>query len=521
MDVVAQMLGMRDEEVAENEEVTHESGLSRLCKSMLLAVCVAPLLMLAMVFLLGWNEKRAVCEAKAFDEGQKVVKEIGCTSTAEGAGALVMFSCDIQKDSLPTFGAAGTDFDVSYQGTGLKVVSMMYQCIEKAVSTTKKDSTGGGGKTTVTTYTYRMDWSKDPVDSGRFRKKDSMSFRRQCGMENPSWPATVPKTSTQYAEKMKVGVFTTDKASHVPLDTPITDIATPVDWMKSHNTFISTKWRVPRTATGDVVLGDVKVNFYGNDWNNKKVTVLGKNSNGNIESWTASGSWLCSGSTVSNFRMGTVTKDELFKAMKSDSNAVTWVLRIVGFLLLWLAWSLLGGPLGIFADCIPCIGPMLGDMVEWVVCIVTCLPACACCMFVVAVVWVAMRPLVGVPLFVMSCSIAIGFAIYKYNAAQKKQNTGEPSGQDGVSQEVVTEMSDQGSVVYTGPVPSEVAVAFVSVLREEYVEGQEGAVGPFLDNLPPEEQNVLLPIEDSVREAYDKDAAIRDIKRRWNMKASE
>merc|ERR1712187_845227 len=142
----------------------------------------------------------------------------------------------------------------------------------------------------------------------------------------------------------------------------------------------------------------MKVRFYTNDWSKPDATLMGMvNSAGSVVDWKSPPSWLCSGTPVSDFRMGSHGKDELFSALQSENQALRWIIRLIGFALLWLAFSLMFGPLGVVADCIPCIGPFLGDSIETVTCCISCLPATACCSLVVGIVWTAMRPELGIP----------------------------------------------------------------------------------------------------------------------------
>merc|ERR1712087_809607 len=63
---------------------------------------------------------------------------------------------------------------------------------------------------------------------------------------------------------------------------------------------------------------------------------------------------------------------------------------------------------------------MLGDFIDAVVCCVTCLPSLACCAMVAGVVWVAMRPAVGVPLMIIGMCIVCGGVGYKVKRNQDK-----------------------------------------------------------------------------------------------------
>lgn len=238
---------------------------------------------------------------------------------------------------------------------------------------------------------------------------------QHCGRDNPSWPSGVPQSGTKYAESVNVGAVKTKLVSSIPLETPI-GVNTPSGWNGGTSQYRSSKWRVSSSG-----IGDVRVTFYGNDWAHPAATLLGKNVNGEITAWTAPDSWMCSGSKLQDLRMGSFNKDELFKSLQIESAILTWILRFVGFGILWFAFSLLFAPLEVMADCIPCIGPFLGDSIEAVACGVSCLPATACCSLVVGIVWVAMRPMVGVPLMLFFCVVMVAF--FAFGAQSKKRRS--------------------------------------------------------------------------------------------------
>lgn len=403
-------------------DVTHVSGCTRFCNSLICAFCVAPVLLLGGFFLLGWNEQRAVCEGKAITQGKEEVEKVGCGSATAGDGSLVMFSCDLKKDGLSPIVPRNSDFEsvLSFVGTGLHTSAEMYQCIEHEHTETRKDSVGGG-ETKVTTYSYSREWRSNPVDSYGFREKYSRSFRQNCGAENPSWPSGLPESGPVYAPRVGVGAFTVegDFVEKVPLDAPVLASRAPAGWTRSGNGYMSSKWAVGYSGYSSI--GDVRVSFKGTDWSSPRVTVLGQNNGGTVSKWVASDSWLCSGFSLKSLRQGTLSRDDLFGNLKAESEALTMALRVVGFLLAWFALSRLAGPFEVAADCIPFIGPCLGDSIQAIGCCVSCLPACACSLGVIGIVWVVMRPLVGIPLIAFCVLTCCGFVIFKIRRHRSKQ----------------------------------------------------------------------------------------------------
>lgn len=138
--------------------------------------------------------------------------------------------------------------------------------------------------------------------------------------------------------------------------------------------------------------------------------------------WVAESDWLCSGYSLYELNGGTQDIDSLFSDMESANTGLTWFLRILGLLLLWGGFFCCLGPLVFVAemvDFIPFIGDVVSDMMYCVISAVSCMPACACCLFVTAICWMAMRPLIGVPCFLLSLLLIGCFAFASYRNKEK------------------------------------------------------------------------------------------------------
>mmetsp|Transcript_93366 Transcript_93366/g.171144 ORF Transcript_93366/g.171144 Transcript_93366/m.171144 type:complete len:533 (+) Transcript_93366:135-1733(+) len=445
-------------------------------------ICCCPCILIGVVILLGWNEKRAVCEAKAIVEGKEKVLENQCTDAMQGDGKLVMFACDLQQNSLPTWTSSGAFTTFSHVGVCLSTKSYMLQCVEESRTVQNRrleeggflqstgedswqqnspqmqkselvpaaepeplpapapnkvdddieeeerslqqwsndnnnnnDNSGSTSTSTRRVYIYSLKWKSRYVSSRFYKAKQSYSFIQNCGIENPRWPVEVPMTEVRVAESGKIGPYTVKKELLEKIDctTPVDTIAPPG--------FSKVGYRLYR---GSNYIGSVRVSFFSNSNSSSKAkhTILGKNSGGVIDPWRASSSWLCSGYTLSDLREGAKDKDELFETLQAESTGMTWVLRIVGFLILWCSFALLGLPFQAAAECVPCIGEMLGQLVYAAVCVVSCFPASLVCVFVILVCWCAMRPAIVLPLMlVVVCAAAGGIGWSVKQQRDKKQ----------------------------------------------------------------------------------------------------
>lgn len=415
-------------------EVTHQSGISRLFNSIIAAVCIAPLVLLVVAFIVGFNEKRAVCESRAIDAGAAKIKEVStCDSFKDTDGKLVFLQCDVGKAEVDVSSMKLGPFmkeigdAKKFQSTGLQVKVEMLQCKENVKTSEKKDQGGGGGKTTVNVYTYTREWSSSRIDSTTFNKDarndPASGFQKECAAENPDFPII---SSTAYADTAAFNAYklTESYVKKIPLDKKAITQAPDDTWddkdCEGHFHFCTNDKYSAKSVKG---LGKLRVSFFKFDDANKQMTVLGENKDGVIDIWTAPNSWMCKEEPLGGLKTGKVSSEDFFKDLRATSQAVTWLLRLGGFCLAWLAFSMMLAPLGVVADCIPCIGPCLGDMMEAVACVVAICPACACTMLVAGVCWVFMRPMLGIPLMLGSVII---FGVMLFFRMQKSARTPQP-----------------------------------------------------------------------------------------------
>jgi hypothetical protein len=404
-------------DVGEDQEVEHESGASRMGGAMC-SVCCAPFVLIVAIILTGWNEKNSVCTAKAITEGEQMAKSVGCDSATAEDGNLIFFSCKYTHDGLSELSPRG-DFNnrIKYAGTGLQVTSSMYQCIEKVSSQSKKDNVGGG-KTKIKTYSYTKDWKTTYVNSGSFHNEPGRPYQsgqsHVCEAHNPAWPPQVPQSYTVYAPKVDVGAFKIGEGyvSSIPLDKILSTPNVPTGYSFNNVDYTTNNFVLSSAQVGSPKIGSVKISFKSSN-GNEMVSVLGENKGGSISAWKASASWGCSGNTIGSLKPGKMGKDDFFNDMKSENTALTWILRLVGFLIFWCGFSMFFAPLEVFADCIPCIGPYLGDAISCITCLLSIFPACACFVLIAGILWVAMRPLVGIPMLAVFCICSAAGVAYK------------------------------------------------------------------------------------------------------------
>ncbi len=107
---------------------------------------------------------------------------------------------------------------------------------------------------------------------------------------------------------------------------------------------------------------------------------------------------------------GLKTSDQMFKEAADENRILTWILRLVGAILVFVAFALMLKPLEVVADVVPLIGDIVGFGAGIAAALLTAIVA----PLVVAIAWFWYRPLVS--LVVIAVGLAVAYAVKRYGA---------------------------------------------------------------------------------------------------------
>lgn len=379
---------------------TSKSWFSRLAES-IKSVLVGLILFVAAFPILFWNEGRAVKTARSLEEGAGSVVSVAADPVAPGnEGKLVHVSGPISTDGPVA------DEDLGVQADAVKLLRnvSMYQWIEEKKSETRKKL--GGGEETVTTYTYKKDWSTSPVDSS--------AFQETAGHENPG-EFPLP-SATFVADPVHLGAFTLSEEQLGQLN-EATDL--PVDAAAAESLPEGMEATVDKGAfymgadPATPAIGDVRISFQV--VNPAQASVVGVQTASSFAPYAAE-----AGDTILLVEEGTHTSAEMFQTAQSANTVMTWILRGGGFLAMVLGLFLVFRPLSVLGDVVPFIGSLLGVGVGLFALIV----GFALSSITIAVAWFFVRPLLGIGLLVL----AVGGVVWLLKANKKKQQQAAAQG---------------------------------------------------------------------------------------------
>jgi len=378
-------------------DVTRQSCGQNFMKSCMGTV-IGLLLFIAAIPLLWWNEHRSLEREQVLTQGERTVvtAEAGAVNP-QNEGKLVYLTGEAataQTLNDPIFG-------ITVTGTlRLQRTVEMYQWEEEKEEETKKEV--GGGSRTVTTYTYKKTWSDDLIDSSDFEHPE--------GHQNP---ATKPYESTIIeAGDTHVGAFSLPPSLQGKLTkfTPYTvaeqqapapaegeqaaaesEDKPPQDVKTALKASAGGYYRGKDPATPQI--GDARITFATIPQG--PVSLVARQVRNTFEPFGAGNQ------EINLIETGTVSAVTLFQHAKQQNVILTWVLRAAGALMMVIGIAMFFGPFNALANIIPFIGNITEAGTGCAAFGIGAAVASA----VIAFAWIAVRPLVGIPLLVVTAAL--------------------------------------------------------------------------------------------------------------------
>jgi hypothetical protein len=347
------------------------------------------ILIIASTILLFWNEGRAVTTARALAEGAGIVTEVDAAKPDPAfEGKLIHVSGPLVPEGTLT----DPQFGVKAEGAvRLRRIVEMYQW--KEVSRQEERTNSDGSKTTTTVFDYQKAWSEQPIDSA--------TFKTTAAPRNPPMPV---KGESFDIGRAGVGGFDIagkglgGLASAMPLPVAPSDMKGFASFFSGQPLWLDANL-ITIGADKDVpAIGDLRLRF--EQVKLDTVSVIGTQQGRHIESYTTS-----NGREIYMVQAGSATAAAMFKDAIEGNVFLTWMLRAIGAVLMFIgflmSFSLLTATLGNI--------PVLGGAVRGGAALLSAGLTALLGALVVGIGWIFYRPLIG--LAVIAVGLAIAFAL--------------------------------------------------------------------------------------------------------------
>src|SRR6267143_3167674 len=354
-------------------EVTSQSVFGRIGRSFV-GMLVGLALLIGSVLLLFWNEGRAVATAKSLREGAATVIDVPSDNIDPANDSKLIH---VTGDTAAADRLEDPLFNISESAIRLRRDIQVFEWKEKKESKTRDKI--GGGKETVTTYSYEKAWSPDLTKSSRFKSPEDH--------RNPE-KLQVPKHEF-VAKDATLGRFklTPEIIGKIPGDEAL---AVTDGQLLNISSKIQSKLKVEgdQFYLGDdpanPEIGDEKISF--TVLRPGTISVVAAQTKQTFAPYATQ-----NGREIELVEAGSVAAPQMFAHAQAANRLLTWILRGAGFAAMFFGGLLLLGPITAFAHVIP----FLGSLVEIGFAIVAFLLSAIVSMLVIATAWIVYRPVLG------------------------------------------------------------------------------------------------------------------------------
>ena len=401
--------------------------------------------------LLWWNEGRAVKTADMLEDAQGACVEMPNPDKMDKSldGELVCGTAMANTEEVLT----DTDFGISENAISLSRKVEYFQWVEHSES--KSEDKLGGKEETTTTYTYKQEWVSSPVNSGDFKDP---------AYQNKNYTWTVVENQDLWAEKVTFGAYVLNESLiHSISSTEAVELNVNEQLLQSMDKSVADTYArikgLPtpvnqanaavapvaqtepaaatadslQTAIADSISQNNKVDleyvhqagnviYYGRSMNAPevgdvritfkktvpaKVTVVSVVDGNTFKPFVAKNK-----KKFQTLRMGKKSIEEIFEEENENNTMWTWILRIVGILLVISGFKSLFS----FLETLLKVVPFLSSIFAFGVGIICTIVGIVYSLIVIALAWIFYRPVLGIILLVIA-----GFLVWVFAFNGKKK----------------------------------------------------------------------------------------------------
>lgn len=347
--------------------------------------------------LLWWNEGRAVQTERSLTEGQGAVVSVSADNVDNANENRLIHISGATTVDAPI---VDPDLNISLNGLRMKRVVETYQWEEEKET---KNVKVGGKKKKKTTYTYKKGWHEGIIDSSEFNQSDLYPNPVEAPLESMTFSSTTAKLGAfPLADNVlsKTGSFESANVDKFNADALNEDYQVDAkgDLFFSRRRYIGNKEvTIGRGTREKPEVGDVRVSYQVVPVG--EYSVIAQQNAGGLQSYQTK-----AGDAILLVDAGIVPADKMFAAAQAANETMTWILRLVGFLMMMFGFRGIFAPFSEFLRNIP----VVGAIVEFGITLAALLVALPLSLITVSIAWIFFRPVLGIGLLVTGVAVMVG-----------------------------------------------------------------------------------------------------------------
>lgn len=379
---------------------TEQQGFFSRVVSSFVGILIGFLLVPGSILLITWNEYRTIHRTQGLVQAERVVAEI--------SNALEIVP-ELNNRLVHVSGMASTaevlsdgDFNIGRKVLRLERQVEMFQWAESKSSKTRDKL--GGGKETITTYDYDRKWHRDRVNSD--------SFEKPSGHSNPQ-PRYLSRSLV--AEQASLGAFHLRSAL-------VGQLSSWTDVSIDESTLLSkaeTDARLQFKSAGGYLyfgtpsvdpaapqVGDLRIKFRVVE--PMTVSLLSQQQGGEFVPFKTA-----NGESIESLEEGIKSAPEMLNTLRSSNTTLATVLRLVGWLLCCVGFSLMASPLQALSSVIPLLSRMVGAATM----LIGFILGSTVSLITISIAWIAVRPLYSLSLLAIA-GVGLYFLLRRKKATE-------------------------------------------------------------------------------------------------------
>jgi hypothetical protein len=369
-------------------ETTNQSWFSRLGNA-IKGVLVGLVLFVVSFPLLFWNEGRAVQAYMGLAEGKSSVVSVPADKVDPSNDKKLVY---LTGKATTEDNVTDADFGIEKKAIRLERQAEIYQWDEKFKTETVKKI--GGGTQEKKTPVYEKIWSSSPIDSSQFKDPS----KKNTGTVDFGSQKTT-------AAKVTLGAFTLspEVVSRIKTAETLSAATIGLDAAKPE---VKQNWKIAGEYfyrggdSGSPSIGDQRIKYLLTL--PQDVSLYAEQVGNTFAAYKTKAK-----TELLRLEPGTVPVAKMFDDAQSEEDTFTWILRLVGFVLMAVGVYLMFQPFVVFADVLP----FLGNFLSMGIGLFAALVAVPLTLLTIAIAWIYYRPVLGVSLLV-GVAFFVGLLFY-------------------------------------------------------------------------------------------------------------
>ena len=230
----------------------------------------------------------------------------------------------------------------------------MYAWVE--TSSEETETNLGGSETTTTTYYYNEEWVENVEDSNDF--DDSSYYNPSKTYESEGFTVSSAKIG---AYDVNFDGLELPKFKKLSLDEEMLDLS-EVGKLQQNYVYIPYVEDYMGTAQGSLSspdIGDIRISYTVLD-NNSDGTIFGKINGSNLETYYDADT------EKSLYRFFDGGRDQALAILHGEFKMMLWMMRLLGFVMMWVGLASIFGPISVLLDVVPVFGALSRSVVGFI-----------------------------------------------------------------------------------------------------------------------------------------------------------